>query len=148
MIRPEERAGEVGTLDGHGIERRRLRLALVALACALPGALFFAAAVGRLLQPTEHQPARTLEAIYEAFAGLPPVVLAGLVVAGPLVALVIGLYLIVAEWRVDPALRSDTRALAALVGRLLRRPAFVIGIVVAAAAFFMTLALAVHAIAG
>jgi MFS family permease len=132
----------------HPIERRRLGLAVAALVAATPAAIFFAAAIGRQLQPTEHQPARTLEAIFEAFANLSPMVLAALVVAGPLLALGIGGYLVVAEWRSDPNLRTDTAAFAVAGGRLLRRPAFVIGLVVAVVAALMTAFLVVHAIAG
>jgi hypothetical protein len=135
-------------MNGHSIERRRLGLAVVSLLVAAPAAIFFAAAFGRLLQPTEHEPAGTLEAIFEAFAGLSPVVLAGLVVAGPLLALAIGGYLVVAEWRADPALRADVAVLAAATARLLRRPAFVIGLCVAVAAGLRTAVLLVHAIAG
>ncbi len=135
-------------MDGYRVERRRLGLALLAVACVVPGTLFFMAAVGRLLQPVEHQPARTLEAIFEAYVGLPAGILAALVVVGPLVALVLGLYLVTAEWRTDPTLRQDAGVLATAAVRLVRRPAFAVGAAVSLVAGLVTIVLMVHAIAG
>ncbi len=43
----------------------------IALILVLPALVFLAAATGRLLQPVQHQPAATAEAIFRGFAALP-----------------------------------------------------------------------------
>ena len=135
-------------MGGQSIDRRRAALAILAVVAAAPGLAFFAAAGGRLLQPTANEPARTLEAIFQAFAGLPGPLLVALVAVGPFVALVLGAYVVIAEWRDSPAARADARAAAVAVGRLARHGAFVVGALVGLAGAAMVALLVAHAIAG
>src|SRR5512140_616825 len=113
-------------MDGRTIDRRRPVLAVAAAVAAAPGLAFFAAAVGRQMQPTPHEPARTLDAIFQAFANLPAPVLVALVAVGPLVALALGTYLVLAEWGDNPAVRADAHTAAAAIMRLARHGTFAV----------------------
>lgn len=67
----------------------RLSIAILAATLATPAALFFFAAIGRSLQPTTHEPSRTLDALVTWFGGLAGPWLFGLLVLLPLVAFAI-----------------------------------------------------------
>lgn len=126
----------------------RTPLAVVAVACVVPAAVFFGAAVGRSLQPVEREPARTLQAIVDWFAALGDPALLALLVALPAVGTLLGIGLVVASLREDVALRSDLLALGAAVAVVLRRPAFVLGLLTVACGIAFFAVMAVHAIAG
>jgi hypothetical protein len=129
------------------IEVRRLA-ALGAVLLVAPAALFLASAIGRSLQPVAHEPARTLEAVVEAFLALPPTLAVALLVAAPFVA--IGLAAFALSWtlRVDGRLRADLRSAGLALVPILRRPTFVVSAVVLTGSFAILVFFAVHAIAG
>ncbi len=129
------------------LDGRRLA-SLVAVVLVSPAAVFFAAANGRSLQPVEHEPARTLEAIVEAFAALPPALGFALVVVAPLVALGLAAFAVGRTFRTDERLRDDLRAAGLAVRPILRRPTFVVSLVVLAGSFAILAFLAVHAVVG
>ncbi len=129
------------------IDTRRLA-ALGALALVLPAVVFFAAAIGRSLQPVQHEPARTLEAIFQAFVALPPAVGVALVALAPLVALGLALFALVRTFRSDERLRDDLRVAGHALAPIVARPTFVISVAVVVASAAILAFLAVHAIVG
>ncbi len=126
----------------------RFSVAVLAALLAAPAALFFLAAIGRTLQPTTHEPARTLDVLVNWFLGLGGLGLLVLLVVLPFVGAVIAAALLWRTWRADPALRSDLAVLGRAVLPFLRRPAVFLAalVVVFGAAYFA--ALFVHALAG
>jgi len=71
-----------------------------------------------------------------------------LVLALPAVGTALVASLVAGALRLDPALRSDLAGLAAALARLLRRPAFVLGVFAVAFGLVYFAMLAVHAVAG
>jgi hypothetical protein len=71
---------------------------ILAAALATPAALFFFAAIGRSLQPTSHEPSRTLDALVNWFLGLGGQWLLGLLVLLPLVAFAAAAALLWRAW--------------------------------------------------
>jgi hypothetical protein len=135
-------------LEDRAMTSRRIEYAsaIAALVLVLPALVLLASAAVRGLQPAQHEPARTASAIFEWFAALhaPQLVL----VVGPLLALGLGALAVGRLLADDGALREDLGVLIDVGGRLLRRPAFVIG-VFAVVGSLAVLAFAVgHAIAG
>ncbi len=129
------------------IDVRRIA-ALGALALVSPAVVFFAAALGRSLQPVQHEPARTLDGIFQAFAALPSAVAVALVVVAPLVALGLALFALVRTFRSDDRLREDLRVAGRALVPIAGRPIFVISVVVFVASAAILAFLAVHAIVG
>jgi hypothetical protein len=113
-------------------ETRRLPIAIAAIACLLPAATLVVAAIGRQLQPAVFEPAATFQSIFDWYTRLAIAGPALLLLALPAVATALGASLVAGALRSDPALRSDLAGLAALLARVLRRPAFVVGVVAAA----------------
>ena len=131
----------------HPFEPRPLA-AVAALILVAPAALFFAAAIGRRLQPVEYQPARALNAIVEGYLALPPAVGMALIIVAPAAALLLAASV---AWRTiatDPTLSGDLRRLSMALAPILRRPTLLLSLVVCGAAAGMLLFLAVHAAAG
>jgi hypothetical protein len=127
---------------------RRLSFAALAMLLVAPAAAFFLSAIGRSLQPTTHEPARTLDAIVTWFEALPNVALVVALVVLPVIGLLLGVGFLWRMWTSDAGLRADASSLAAAVSRIARRPAIVItGLVVAFGVLYF-LALTVHAVAG
>jgi hypothetical protein len=127
---------------------RRVSIAALAVLLVAPAAAFFLSAVGRSLQPTNHEPSRTLDAIVTWFGALPvPAVVIVLMVL-PFVGLVLAVGFLWRTWTGDEATRADVAALAQAGARVVRRPALVMtGFVVAFGVLYFV-ALTVHAVAG
>jgi hypothetical protein len=129
------------------IDLRRLAT-FAAVLLVLPAAVFFAAAIGRSLQPVEHEPARTLEAIVEAFAAMPPALGIALVVVAPLVALCLAAFVVARTFDADERLRGDLRAAGIALMPIVRRPTLVVAAVVLVGSLAILAFLALHAVAG
>lgn len=125
------------------------RLPLVALACLLvaPAAFFFLAALGRTLQPVNHEPARTLDAVVTWFGSLPGPELGVVLLVLPVVGLGLAVWQLRAAWA-DSAARADLVGLGEAVGRVFRRPALLLSLLVIGFVGLYLSALAVHAVAG
>jgi hypothetical protein len=130
------------------IETRRLPVALVAIACLAPASIFLVAAIGRLLQPVVFEPAATFQAIFDWFAGLGRGGDLLLLLILPAVGTVVGAGLVWTALRADGALRSDLAGLGAALVRVLRRPAFVLGVVAVAFGGCYLAIVAAHSVAG
>lgn len=130
------------------VASRRLPLAVVAVACVVPAAIFFAAVIGRSLQPIEHEPARTLDAIVAWFSSLGDPGVLVLLMALPAIGMVLGAGLVVSALREDVALPQDLVALGTAAITVLRRPAFILGLVTVLFGLGFFAVMAVHAIAG
>jgi len=78
----------------------------------------FLAAIGRTLQPTNHEPSRTMDALVTWFLGFGGVGLLVVLVVLPFVAILLALGLLLRAWATDEGLRSDLIAL----GRSVLRP--------------------------
>ncbi len=109
-------------------EARRLPIAIVAIACLLPPATLLIAAVGRQLQPAVFEPAATFQSVSDWFTRLSIAGLVLLLLPLPAVGTALGASLVAGVLRSDPALRSDLAGLAAALARIIRRPAFVLGV--------------------
>ena len=129
------------------IDARRVA-AVAAVMLVAPAVVFFTAAIGRSLQPVQHEPARTLEAIVEAFAALPPAIGFALVVVAPLAAFALSVLVLVRTVHSDERLAGDLRAAGLALELIVRRPTFVIAVVVLVASVAIVAFLAVHAIVG
>ncbi len=97
-------------------------VAPIALVLILPALVFLAAATGRLLQPVQHQPAATAEAIFRGFAALPKPLGFMILLIGPLCAFVLAAVDQWLRWRRDERWRAAVLALAAACGRVAARP--------------------------
>jgi hypothetical protein len=116
----------------------------------LPALVFLAAATLRLLQPVQHQPAATAEAIVRGFAKLFKPVGMRLVVflMAPLLAFALAAYDQWLRWRRDETWRVAALALAAAFGRVVGGPLAVVGaLALLGSALWLTL-LVVHGIFG
>jgi hypothetical protein len=130
-----------------GFDLRR-PAAAIAVALIAPAGLFFLAVVGRSLQPIEHEPARTLNHIAQAFLGLPAVAGGLVIVVAPALALLLAAAVVWRTFVTDRALTADIARLARAMVPFLRRPTLLVALVVAVAALAMAVFLAVHAIVG
>ncbi len=129
-------------------DTRRVSIAALAVLLVAPAAAFFLSAVGRSLQPTNHEPSRMLNAIVTWFGALPgPAVVIVLVVL-PFVGLALAAGFLWRTWTGDEAARADVAALAQAGARVARRPALVVGGFVVAFGVLYFVALTVHALAG
>jgi hypothetical protein len=131
----------------HSFEPRPLA-AVAALILVAPAALFFAAAVGRQLQPREYQPARALNAIVEGYLALPPALGVALILVAPAVALLLAALVVWRSLATDPDLARDLRRLGVALAPILRRPTFLLSLVVCGGAGVMLALLAIHAVVG
>lgn len=129
-------------------DARRLGVAGLSAVLVAPAATFFFAAIGRSLQPITHEPARTLDAIVTWFGALPGAALLALLVVLPFIGLVLAAAILWKTWSGDAAIRADVAAFARDGAKLVRRPAFVLSILVFALGALYFAAMAVHAIAG
>jgi len=122
--------------------------AVAALVLVAPAALFFGAAIGRQLQPVEHQPARALNAIVEGYLALPPAVGVGLVIVAPAAALLLAAFVVWRTVATDPALAGDVDRLGVALAPILRRRTLLLSVIVCCGAAGILLFLAVHAVVG
>jgi hypothetical protein len=127
---------------------RRLEItaALAAPLLVLPALVLLIAAALRLLQPKQYQPAAAANEIFGWFVSLRagPLVL----IVGPLFALILGLFVLRRQFTIDERLRADTGLFLAVSGRLLRRPIFLSGALVALSSLAVLAFVATHALAG
>ncbi len=136
------------TLEERAMTPRRMETAaaFAAMLLVLPALVLLASAAVRGLQPSQFEPARSADAIFNWFATLHA---GGVVlVVGPILALVLGL---LALWRRlvdDGNLRKDVGTFVAVSGRLLRRPALVVGVVAVLGSLVVLAFVVDHAIAG
>ena len=126
----------------------RRETAAVALGLVVPAGLFFLSVVGRALQPIDHEPARTLNQIAQAFLDLPAAVGVLVIVLAPAVGLVLGATVVWRTVNTDPTLASDITCLARAIVPFLRRPTLLVALVVTVAALAMTILVMVHAFVG
>ena len=126
----------------------RAACAALAVAAVLPAAIVLASAVGRSLQPTVHEPSRTLDAIVEAAGSLPPAVAFALFALLPLGAVVLAVWAALDALRRDDAAREDLVDLEHAVRRALRHPTLLASAAAAFVGIGVVAVLVVHAIAG
>lgn len=123
---------------------RSLRFPLLVIAdwlMTLPAAVFVAAAVLRVLQPRQYEPARTSWAIFEwTVAHVSHADAAVIFLALPFVSATLGLAMLWRAWRTDQGVRDDVRAAFAM----LRRRAGVVLLAAATGLAGVLLILAVH----
>lgn len=134
-------------MTGRMMDGRRVST-LAAAVLVAPAALFFVAAIGRQLQPVQHEPARTLDAIVNAFAALPPTVGVVLVIVAPALALLLAAVVIARTIQTDLTLRADLAVAGRALVPLLRRPTLLVAAAVVVGATAILLFLGVHAIVG
>ncbi len=130
--------------------RTRVQVAAAALAAlaVLPATIFFVAVIGRGFQPTQHEPARTLNEIAGMFLGMSLEAQVALLLVGPALALMLGGAVLVWRLAADTELRGDLAAFGAASMRLLRHRAVVLAALAVAASAFILAALIVHSIVG
>lgn len=118
-------------------------IALAAVAqwlMVLPASVLLVAAALRMLQPREYQPARASWAVFEwASARISHLGAAGLFIALPVAAMLIGSAVLRRSWRRDRAFREDAAAAFAILRRqaatgLLIAATTLAGVILAAAA--------------
>ena len=126
----------------------RRETAAVALGLVVPAGLFFLSVVGRALQPIDHEPARTLNQIAQAFLDLPAAVGVLVIVLAPAVGLVLSATVVWWTVDTDPALASDVTRLARAIVPFLRRTTLLVALVVTVAALAMTILVMVHTFVG
>ena len=135
------------TAEEQPVTRRLPTLAAtVAAFLVLPALVFLASAAVRQLQPVQYEPAHTADAIFAWFTRLHDGSV--LLWAAPALALALGL---VALWRrlaSDPELQADLVTFGAVAGRLVRRPAVVVGAFSVLSSLGVLTFVVVHAIAG
>jgi len=129
-------------------DARQPLVAVLAIACLTPAAVFLLAVVGRLPDPAMFEPAPVFSVIFDWFEHLGLACLACLLLAMPAIGTALAGGLVWRSWRADDALRSDLATFARAVIRLLRRPAFVLGIVALVFGLCYFATVLVHALAG
>jgi hypothetical protein len=107
---------------------------LVAFVAVLPAVVFVTSAVVAALQPSAFEPSRTAHDVIDWMGAQPGVIVAGLLLVAPAIALVVGSAVLWHGIRADMALRADLAALAAVLVRLGRRPTVVVAVVAVLAA--------------
>jgi hypothetical protein len=123
-------------------------VAPTALVLVLPAAIFFAAAALRLLQPVQHQPAATADALFRLFAELPRGVKLTVMLLAPAAGFVLAAMDQYLRWRRDPSWRSAVLGLAAACGPVIVRPLAVMSALALLGAAGWFAFVVVHAIAG
>ncbi|HYK95146.1 MAG TPA: hypothetical protein VE011_04645 [Candidatus Dormibacteraeota bacterium] len=126
----------------------RLSVSILSAILAAPAGLFFLAAIGRTLQPTAHEPSRTLDAVVTWFLALGGLGLFALLVVLPFVAVLLAGRIVWREWSTDSTLRSDLDALRRAAVPIVHRPAVILAVVVVAFGAVYFAAMLVHALAG
>ncbi len=126
----------------------RLALAVVSAILAAPAALFFFAAIGRTLQPTAHEPSRTLDTLVTWFLGTGGLSLLVLLLVLPFVAVLMAIMLLLREWATDPTLRSDLAAVRRALRPIVRRPALLLAVLVVLFGSVYFSALVIHGLVG
>jgi hypothetical protein len=132
----------------HHVDRRVATTVALAVALLAPGALFLVSIVGRSLQPVEHEPSRTFNAITNGFLALPPTIAIGLIIVAPLVAMALAAMVVWRTVATDPALSQDLGRLADAAMPLLRRPTLLVAVAILVVAAGLMGVLIVHALAG
>jgi hypothetical protein len=127
---------------------RRLTIAVLAVLFVAPAAVLFFSAAGRSLQPTAHEPVRTLDAIVAWFGPLPDLALLTVLVVLPFAGLVLAGGFVVRTWTADEGARADTLALALAAARFGRRIPFFLAVLVFLFGVLYFAALGVHELAG
>jgi hypothetical protein len=127
---------------------RRTSIAAVAVVLVAPAAAFFLSAVGRSLQPTNHEPSRTLDAIVTWFGALPDAAVVAFLVVLPFVGLVLAAGFLWRTWTADAGVRADTLAFAEAAARVARRIPIVLAALVVLFGVLYFFVITVHAIAG
>ena len=120
--------------------------ALAAALLVLPALVLLASAAVRLMQPLQYQPAGAADTIFNWLVSLHAG--AFVLVAGPVLALVLGLLALWRRLAGDPDLRTDVGTFLAVSGRLLQRPALVAGAFAVLGSLAVLVFVADHAIAG
>ena len=135
---PEERAMTSRRID--------TAAAFAATLLVLPALIVLASSAVRLMQPVEYQPAHAADVVFNWFVSLNagPAVL----VAGPILALVVGTLVVWRRLSSDVDLRNDVSAFLLVSGRLLRRPALVAGVFAVLGSAAVLIFVVDHAIAG
>jgi hypothetical protein len=144
----EARAASSSSGDFAMRTRSPALVSLLAVVLVLPAVTFLTAALVRSLQPTEYQPARAAQTIFDAFAALPPSAVWLLLGLAPLAALGLAVFAAWRRLRDDPAAREDVSAFVNGWRRILRQPALVLaGLAFIASAGVLAFVIS-HAIAG
>ncbi len=99
---------------------------LLAVLLVLPAITFLSAAMVRLMQPTQHQPAHAAQVIFDAFATLPAGWSYVLLWFAPVGALALSAVVVGRRLRTDPAARADAGAFAQGLRRLAHQPALIV----------------------
>ncbi len=135
-------------LEGRAMTSRCLETvtAFAATLLVLPAFVLLASAAVRLMQPVQYQPARAADTIFNWFASLHAD--SFVFVAGPSLALALGLLVLWRRVGGDADLRTDVGTFLAVSGRLVRRPALVAGMFAVVGSLAVLLVVADHAIAG
>jgi hypothetical protein len=120
----------------------------VALLAILPAVLFLGAALAAATQPVEYQPSAYAHQFVDWVEAQPRAVIAGMLVAGPVVALLVGSGVLWRRLRADEALRRDVSVLAGVLLRLARRPTVVVAFVAVVAAAGVLVFVVDHLIVG
>jgi len=140
------------TASSSGVLTMRTRTpalaSIVAILLVLPAVTFLTAALVRSLQPTEYQPARAAQAVFDAFAALPAAAIWLLLGLAPLLALALAVAVAWRRLRDDAAARDDLAAFAAGWRRILHQPALVLAAIAAIASVGVLAFAVIHAIAG
>jgi len=113
-----------------------------------PAVVFFGAAIARLLQPPDREPAHLAGVVFDWFVALPQYAVALVLVAAPAAAFVLGGLVLWRSLADDEALRDDVRAFGHAGLCMLRRPAEWLSALVVLAAAGILLVLVWHAIVG
>lgn len=120
----------------------------VALIAVLPAALFLGAAAVASMQPSAYEPSRTAHQFVDWMGAQPGVVVMGLLVVAPAIALVLGGAVLWRRIRADEALRADFAQLGAVLVRLARRPTVVVATIAVVAAAGVLALVIQHVIVG
>ncbi len=113
-----------------------------------PAVVFFGAAIGRLLQPPNREPAHLAGVVFDWFVSLPQYAAALVLLAAPSTALVLGGLVLWRSLADDDALREDVRTLGRVSIRILRRPAAWLSALVVLASAGILVIVGWHAIVG
>ena len=120
----------------------------IALLAILPALLFLAAALAASTQPIEHQPSTAAHQFLDWVAAQPTSVIAAMLLAGPILALVVGSVVLWRRMLADEALRGDVAILGGVLVRLARRPTVVVAIFAVMAAVGVLVLVVQHLIVG
>jgi hypothetical protein len=102
---------------------------LLAVLLVVPSLTFLAAAMVRLMQPTQYQPAHAAQVIFDAFVALPAGWSYVLLWFAPVVALALSGLVVWRRLTSDASTRADVSAFVEGLRRLARQPALVVAAV-------------------